>query len=286
MTPTPSPSVAEAIRRADGLRATVQRVDQAVDEAVAAVAAARAKHEESAAALAELDDALVLATDDVAARAIEARMKRATAADNDARTALDRAVRIEAARRQQLQRVEADRDTEIPVLRLAVSQHASEVASAIDAEIAAAVVPLKAALRRAAVLQLAAPSVNLGHALADIMVPSAAGYGLAHVDGLRGIADDWQTDAAMVVLHVAASQPRDALGRLEAHVSREARKRAQWPAKATGYTHGGDRTQRAPKPAATDAPAPTPTPRMRSMPPVEMDMGAAALADPDLAQFR
>jgi hypothetical protein len=239
----------DAIAEAQRVLGEAARIDAAIDQADEAVITTKAVHEAAAGELASIEADVLTAIDTSAAKAGEARIRKAEAAEREARTQADRSVRIAAALRLKLVDAELAVQAELAVMQRVAGQHAEDVLVALVREIEEAAVPLKEALRRAGVLNDAVRSRSLGQALSETLLSNPALYqrpiihGLEVFDGGRAVnlLEGWGDDDRLVDAHAEAIRPRLALEALEKYGTRAERERSakRMKATATGYSMRG-----------------------------------------------
>lgn len=282
-----SPTTRDAMQVAEGLRAERQRLNDAIDARIVAVAAAEATEAEAARQQADNDTAAAVAalsaSPDAALKSLEAVGKRIATTIAAARADRERHQRIAAALRDRLTQVEADVTAHAAVLRTAMASHGQEVARSLDAELTDALGPVLQVFRRAYLIATLTGSRALFERLRDVRIPNLATAD-DHADGItsKGFKVDLDFDAGDLAR--VAAEPLRVLRLLEGYTSRADRDRT---AAAKPYVRRGITVERdtgRPGKAADIEPQPQ---RPRQQPaPAATDFAAAVLADPDLQQFR
>ncbi len=237
--PEISPEHRQTIAHADEAYDNVARLNEAISKQARKVVAAKATHETAAAALAESDTALALATTDSESRRVEAEGKKLSAALAETQSDVDRQVRVAAALTAHLAAAEAVLEEQRVALQKVVKDHGSAVIQTCAERVAQTAAPLIDAMRALVVASGAAGS-HVTAQLTDMLLPDLRtnGYllnGLAMracVDGqqvkLGEIGDD---DAELLELSQRAREPRALLEKLKAYNPRTPRAQEQ--------AHGG-----------------------------------------------
>jgi hypothetical protein len=270
------PDVKAAMTTAADLLADAQRLDEAIAKKQTEAHLSAAKQEEAAAALATLEADLAMSIDESAAKALEAKIKKAAAAESEARQLHERQQRIVAALMQRLEVVEADIAGERAVMDSTLNHHSNLIAEDLADELLEAAKPLIAALHRLAALNGAINHQGLRELLhtARLKHPTRS-YHLFDMGRVLSESGDrtlpwsegWQLDADLLEAHRVAYEPRKVLNQLGNYVPRAVRQKAAQPYVRRGYSLDPDevptpsrRPQQTAQASTTPAP-PAPTPR-------------------------
>jgi hypothetical protein len=236
----------QAISQALDTYDEVSRLNAAIDKQNQKVADATAAREVAARALSANDTELALAISDTASLPIEKEGKRLTAALAKATANVERQVRVAAALSGRLDQAEAILESERLILQNLVRDHATEVRRFYAEQLVAAVQPMIHVLRQLA-LAGSATGTGIAQELNDIVVPDLRDPGTVYLlngSVMRGVVDgewvsllDIGSEPQLAELVRVVHEPRAALIKVEAYVSRVGRRQAE--ARAQMFTQRG-----------------------------------------------
>lgn len=235
--------VLEAIAAADTALAAGPKISEAIAKNIEAMESAKAQFEQAADAQAHAEASLCLVDDPAEAQRIDDEAVAAGVLAEEKRRALERLQRVGNALKEKATTIDLDIRIAREWLQSETAAMRDEAVRAITQEIADAVQPLLAILRKAHALQRTLPHRDLGLALAEMRLASPLGFQTPFLDGdrfiLEGVAQSlattWRDDPAACAIHEALKAIPEASQRLGKHVPYQTTLKPT----STGYTTYG-----------------------------------------------